>query len=97
MPRALRASVVALLLGLPLAAPPPAAAQCAMCKTALTNSEEGRAMSVQFNRAIVVMLVAPYLLMGAGASYFFRKRLRALAARAVTHLRPFGRSAVLRG
>lgn len=93
----MRASVVTVLLGLPLVAPPPAPAQCAMCKTALTNSEEGRAMSAEFNRAIVLMLVAPYLLMGAAATYLGRQRLRALAARALTLVRPSGRSVVLRG
>jgi hypothetical protein len=77
----LRALVAVSVLGLPLAAPAPAAAQCAMCKTALTNSEEGRGMTAEFNRAILVMLLAPYLLMGAGATYLLRGRIRTLAAR----------------
>jgi hypothetical protein len=98
MSRVLRASILALLTGLPVLAPVPAAAQgCSMCKTALTNSEEGRAMSAEFNRAIVIMLLAPYLLMGAGASYLLRKRLRALAARAVGFVRPDARPAASRG
>ena len=58
-----------------------AAAQCAMCGTALTNSAEGRAMTPAFNRAILVMLAAPYTLMAAAAAYAGRHRLRALAAR----------------
>ncbi|MET0554040.1 MAG: hypothetical protein ABW221_13435 [Vicinamibacteria bacterium] len=58
-----------------------AAAQCAMCGTALTNSAEGRAMTPAFNRAILVMLAAPYGLMATAAVYLGRHRLRALAVR----------------
>lgn len=97
MRRALRRLAVALLLALPLAQPGAAAAQCAMCKTALTNSEEGRWMSRQFNQAILVMMFAPYLLMGAGAAYLFRARIRSFASRAVARVRPLARSATLRG
>ena len=39
-----------------------AGAQCAMCKTALTNSPEGRAISGRFNVGILVMLLAPYVI-----------------------------------
>lgn len=86
MRRTLLALAAFLVLGVPLLHPPPAAAQCAMCKTALTNSEEGRGISAQFNQAILVMLVAPYLLMAAGAGYLFRDRLRSLAARAAARI-----------
>lgn len=72
---------VALTLGLLAGAAGPAAAQCAMCGTSLTNSAEGRAMTPAFNRAILVMLAAPYALMGVAAAYLGRRRLRALAAR----------------
>jgi hypothetical protein len=58
-----------------------ASAQCAMCGTSLTNSAEGRAMSPAFNRAILVMLAAPYTLMAGAAAYLGRHRLRALAVR----------------
>ena len=58
-----------------------ASAQCAMCGTALTNSAEGRAMTPAFNRAILIMLAAPYALMAGGAAYLGRHRLRALAVR----------------
>lgn len=68
-----------LLLALGLAGP--AGAQCAMCGTTLTNSAEGRAMTPAFNRAILVMLAAPYALMAAAAAYAGRHRLRALAVR----------------
>jgi hypothetical protein len=74
-----RALAVALLLAGGLA--PTASAQCAMCGTALTNSAEGRAMTPAFNRAILVMLAAPYAMMAAAAAYLGRHRLRALAVR----------------
>ena len=57
MGRLLCSLAVPLVLALLLAQPGPAAAQCAMCKAALTNSEEGRGLSAEFNRAIVVMLM----------------------------------------
>lgn len=70
-----------------------ASAQCAMCGTALTNSDEGRAMTPAFNRAILVMLAAPYALMAGAATYLGRHRLRALAVR----LRPAPRPGPERG
>jgi hypothetical protein len=76
-------ALLALAGGLVLAAclAPDAAAQCAMCGTSLTHSEEGRAMTPAFNRAILIMLAAPYALMAGGAAYLGRHRLRALAVR----------------
>ena len=59
-----------------------ASAQCSMCATALTGSEEGRAMSASFNRAILVMLVAPYMVVGAFAATFFRPQVRQMLKRA---------------
>lgn len=56
-------------------------AQCAMCGTALTNSAEGRAMTPAFNRAILVMLAAPYAMMAIAAAYLGRHHLRTLAVR----------------
>lgn len=53
----------------------PAAAQCAMCKTVLTGSSEGQAVAGELNHAILVMLVAPYLVFGTLAAVLFRKRL----------------------
>lgn len=97
MRRAFGTLVAVLVLALPLAQPAPAAAQCAMCKMALTNSEEGRGITAQFNQAILVMLMGPYLLMGAGAAYLLRERIRSLAARAAARVRPLARSAALRG
>ncbi len=74
-----------LLMGLVLAlviVADSASAQCAMCATALTGSEEGRAMSASFNRAILVMLVAPYMVVGAFAATFFRPQVRQMLKRA---------------
>lgn len=60
----------------------PALAQCSMCKTALTNSAEGQRIAGEFNRAILVMVAAPYLVFGSIAGYLFRSRIREwLAAR----------------
>ena len=48
-----------------------------MCKTALTNSPEGRDLVEQFNRAILLMIGAPYVVFGAVGAAIFRERLRA--------------------
>ena len=48
-----------------------------MCKTALTNSAEGREITAQFNRAILLMIGAPYVVFGAVGAALFRERLRA--------------------
>jgi hypothetical protein len=50
-------------------------AQCAMCKTMLTNSPEGRAISGRFNVAIVVMIVAPYLIFSGVLVALFRNQI----------------------
>ena len=63
----------------------PASAQCVMCKAALTDSPEGRAINQTFNRAILLMLVAPYALVGTLMATVFR---RPLAAVIVRRLRP---------
>jgi len=83
---------LAFLLGAPAAR-----AQCAMCRTALTNSPEGRAMGAEFNRAILVMLAAPYLVTGTLAAVFFRRRLRAALAHRLGRLRPAPAGARARG
>jgi hypothetical protein len=62
-----------------------ASAQCVMCKTALTDSPEGRAINQTFNRAILLMLVAPYALVGTLMATVFR---RPLATVLVRRLRP---------
>ncbi|MBI3932345.1 MAG: hypothetical protein HY317_02940 [Acidobacteria bacterium] len=64
-----------------LAAVPAAEAQCAMCKAALTSSDEGREVAATLNRAILVMLVGPYLIVGTFVLLIFRRRIGAVAAR----------------
>jgi hypothetical protein len=61
----------------------PLHAQCAMCRTALTQSAEGRAMSGSFNRAILLMLVAPYAVFAVVGAALFRDRIRSWARRLV--------------
>jgi len=72
-----RRTLAALLLGAGLVAGSagPSAAQCVMCKTALTDSPEGRAINQTFNRAILLMLVAPYALVGTLMATVFRRPL----------------------
>jgi hypothetical protein len=77
-------SLAVLVLAVPDA---PAAAQCAMCKTALTGSAEGRAMTASFNRGILLMLAAPYLVMGVFVLGVYRGRLVRRAARFAASLR----------
>lgn len=69
--RRLLLAVSATLLLLPAGA----GAQCAMCKTALTGSPQGRAMAGSFNRAILVMMAAPYLVAGAFGVALYRRRI----------------------
>jgi hypothetical protein len=46
-----------------------------MCQSVLVQSPEGQAMAGELNKAILVMFVAPYLVFGSFAAYFFRARL----------------------
>ena len=57
----MRRTLAALVLGAGLVAASggSAAAQCAMCKTALTGSPEGRGMGAEFNHAILLMVARP--------------------------------------
>lgn len=55
----------------------PVSAQCAMCQTALLNSAEGRGMSAEFNRAILVMLFAPYVVLASIGAVLLRHRIAA--------------------
>jgi hypothetical protein len=79
-------------LGLAAAVAAPAAAQCVMCKTALTGSAEGRAMMRDFNHGILLMVFAPYFLMGAFVVAVFRERIvhRASRLRAAVRARLAG-------
>ncbi len=58
-------------IALPFLAPEDAAAQCAMCRTALEQNPEAAA---GFNRGILFLLGMPYLLFGIGASVVIRHR-----------------------
>lgn len=64
------------MAALALVLPEGAAAQCAMCKTALTDSPEGRDIGEQFNRGILVMIGAPYLVFGVVGAALFREKLQ---------------------
>jgi hypothetical protein len=60
----------------------PLSAQCAMCKTVLEGSSEGRRIGANLNHAILLMFVAPYLVFGGFVALVFRGRIRGwLAAR----------------
>jgi hypothetical protein len=70
---------VACLIVVALASP--LGAQCAMCKTALINSEEGRHMAEGLNHGILLMIAAPYLVFVAIGAMLFRERLQAAFSR----------------
>jgi succinate dehydrogenase/fumarate reductase cytochrome b subunit len=55
-----------------------AAAQCPMCKKSLTESEEGKALVGSLNTAIVLLLAAPFTVIGivGVAAYRSQKRAR---------------------
>jgi hypothetical protein len=46
--------------------------QCAMCRTALEQSAEGRALAGSFRHGILVLLAAPYLIFGTVGVVVFR-------------------------
>ena len=53
--------------------------QCAMCRTALENSAEGRAMAEGFRHGIVLLLAVPYAIAGSvgfGLFKAFKKNSR---------------------
>ena len=70
-----RLLAIALVAAAALALAGPALAQCAMCKTALTNSSEGQRVASNFNHAILVMFVAPYLVFGVFVAMVFRAKI----------------------
>ena len=65
--------------------PAAAFAQCAMCKASLEGSTDG--IAAVFNRAILVMLAGPYLVMGVFGVVLFRERLRHATRRLLSRLR----------
>jgi ABC-type Fe3+ transport system permease subunit len=78
----LRAVARALLIAAALAVTAaPAAAQCSMCKTALTSSPEGRGLAGHLNHAILMLVFAPYAVTGTVAGVLFRRQIAARLAR----------------
>lgn len=65
----------------------PALAQCAMCKATLAGSVEGRALQAPLNRAILLLLAAPYLVFACLVFAAFRKHIQQSAGRALAALR----------
>ena len=74
-------ALAALLAG---SLPSSAFGQCAMCKAALEGSADG--LGAQFNRAILVMMAGPYLLMGVFGAVLCRDRLRDAGRRMLARL-----------
>lgn len=66
--------------GLAAFAAEPALAQCAMCKTVLEGSTEGRRIAANLNHAILLMFFAPYLVFASFVALVFRGRIRAWLA-----------------
>jgi hypothetical protein len=66
-------------------------AQCAMCRTALTNSPEGQGLAPEFNRAILLMIAAPYVVFGTVGLVAFRGRIRSAWVRFAARHRPAAR------
>jgi len=59
---------------------------CAMCKTALEQSEEGRALAGSFNTGILFLMGVPYAMFGAVGVVVFRAyRKRAAEVQDQTH------------
>jgi hypothetical protein len=65
------AAIVAIVLWLP----DPASAQCAMCRRAL-QSPEGQQMVAAFRSGILVLLAAPFSLVGVIAALVVKMRRR---------------------
>lgn len=77
----MRVGLVLLLLAtIALTTVPSVEAQCAMCRTALEGSEQGRLMAEKFNGGILFLLGAPFgVVTGIGvAMRRSRRRLRSL-------------------
>ena len=53
-----------------------AGAQCALCRAAVESSEEGLAMAVKLNRAILLLLAAPLGVATSVAAAILRSRRR---------------------
>lgn len=53
--------------------------QCAMCRTALENSEEGKALAGSFRHGILLLMAAPYALLGTIGLVVFRAHRKNVA------------------
>jgi hypothetical protein len=82
-----RVAAALVVLAALLAVAPPAAAQCAMCKTALTSSPEGHLLGAHLNGAILMMVFAPYLVAGTVASVLFRRQIGSALTRLLRRAR----------
>ena len=78
--RFVAALVVALTVTLWPANVPSGLAQCSMCRTTLTQSEQGRELASGLNRGILFLLAIPLLVVGSGvvALRMHERRLNAL-------------------
>ena len=56
-------------------------AQCAMCRTALTNSVEGQRWSRGINAGVAILLLAPFTIAGCIAFQIFRVQIMAAIRR----------------
>ena len=73
----MRLAAVALLLLLVAGLVPSATeAQCAMCRTALEDSETGRAIAARFNEGILFLLGAPFAVVTGIGVLMHRSRRR---------------------
>jgi hypothetical protein len=70
-----RAALGALVVLLALVDAPAALAQCSMCKAVVAQSPEGQQMAAELNKAILLMLAAPYVIFGSCAAVLLRSRL----------------------
>jgi hypothetical protein len=66
-------------------------AQCAMCRSSLTSSAEGRGLIPEFNRAILLMIAAPYVVFATVGLAAFRGRIREAWKRRTTRRPPAAR------
>ena len=64
-----------------LAVAEPLAAQCAMCRSVIEGSVEGKRILMGLNRGILLMFMAPYAIFGGFCAVVFRDRLGAALTR----------------
>jgi hypothetical protein len=64
----------------------PALSQCSMCRSVIAQSPEGQRVAGELNKAILLLFMAPYLVMGGFAAWLFRTRLGGFVRRAAQML-----------